>query len=91
MDIKVIQAFNKQINTGFYGAYLYFATSVYFSQCAMQGFSDYMRHLASEKLIFAQQIYEYLILRNERLTFSKIQEPSMNWINASDAFKAVHE
>ena len=64
MDSKLLQAFNKQINHEFYSAYLYFAMSTYFSEIAMQGFCDFMKHKTSEKLDCAQKTYDYLILRD---------------------------
>ena len=89
MDTKLLQAFNKQINHEFYSAYLYFAMSTYFSEIAMQGFCDFMKHKTSQKLECAQKIYDYLILRDEKLIFSKIEEPSVDWINVSDVFNSA--
>lgn len=89
MDTKLIQAFNKQINHEFYSAYLYFAMSTYFDEIAMRGFSVFMKHKASNKLSCAQKIYDYIILRDEKLTFSKIEEPQADWINVSDIFSTA--
>ena len=89
METKLLQAFNKQINHEFYGAYLYFAMSTYFSEIAMQGFCDFMKHKTSQKLNSAQKTYDYLILRDEKLIFSKIEEPSIDWINVSDVFTSA--
>ena len=86
MDEKLVKGFNKQINHEFHSAYLYFAMSTYFSEIAMFGFSDFMKHKAGKKLNRAQKIYDYIILRDEKLTFSKIEEPQADWINVSDIF-----
>ena len=63
--------------------------STYFNEIAMQGFCDFMKHKTSEKLERAQKIYDYLILRDEKLIFSKIEEPSVDWINVSDVFSTA--
>ena len=89
METKLLQAFNRQINHEFYGAYLYFAMSTYFDEIVMKGFSSFMKHKASESLIVAQKIYDYIILRDEKLTFSKIEEPVNDWINVSDIFSGA--
>ena len=89
MEIKLLQAFNRQINHEFYGAYLYFAMSTYFDEIVMKGFSSFMKHKASEALVIAQKIYDYIILRDEKLTFSKIEEPVNDWINVSDIFSGA--
>ncbi len=89
MDEKLLQAFNKQINHEFYSGYLYFAMSTYFSEIAMEGFCAFMKHKASQKLHCAQKIYDYLILRDEKLVFSRIEEPSVDWINVTDVFSSA--
>ena len=89
MDSKLVDAFNKQINHEFYSAYLYFAMSTYFDEIAMKGFCDYVKHKASQKLNNAQKIYDYIILRDEKLTLLKIDEPSIDWINVTDLFSSA--
>jgi len=86
METNLVQSFNKQINQQFYSAYLYFAMSTYFDEIMMDGFSKYMKHKAAESLKKAQKIYDYIILRDEKLIFSKIEEPESDWINVSDVF-----
>ena len=63
--------------------------STYFSEIAMQGFCEFMKHKTSQKLNLAQKTYDYLILRDEKLLFSKIEEPSVDWINVSDVFSTA--
>ena len=89
MDERLLNSFNKQINHQFYSAYLYFAMSTYFDEIAMRGFCAFMKHKAGQKLMCAQKIYDYIILRDEKLTFSKIEEPALDWINVSDIFSAA--
>ena len=89
METKLLQAFNSQINHEFYGAYLYFAMSTYFDEIAMSGFSVFMRNKAVNKLINAKKIYDYIILRDEKLTFLKIEEPTADWINVTDIFSSA--
>lgn len=89
METKLLQAFNSRINHEFYGAYLYFAMSTYFDEIAMTGFSTFMKNKATKKLLNAQKIYDYIILRDEKLTFLKIEEPMADWINVSDIFSSA--
>jgi len=89
LENKLLSALNRQINHEFYGAYLYFAMSTYFDEIVMNGFSAFMKHKASEALSTAQKIYDYIILRDEKLTFSKIEEPVNDWINVSDIFSGA--
>ena len=86
MDSNLQEEFNKQISLEFNSAYLYFAMSTYFDEIYMSGFSSFMKETAKEKLANAQSMYDYLILRDEKLIFEKITEPDSDWINISDVF-----
>ena len=69
MDSNLQEEFNKQISLEFNSAYLYFAMSTYFDEIYMSGFSSFMKETAKEKLVNAQSMYDYLILRDEKLIF----------------------
>ena len=89
MNEELLTLFNKQINQEFYTSYLYYAMSTYFDEIMMRGFSMYMKHKASNELVLAQKMYDYLILRDERLSFLQIDEPSSDWLDVSDIFVNV--
>jgi len=89
MDTNLLENFNKQVNLEFYSAYLFFAMSIYFDEIAMSGFSQFMKHKAGQKLRNAQKIFDYIIVRDEKLTFSKIDEPLNDWINVTDVFSSA--
>ena len=86
MNPELLNLFNKQINREFYTSYLYYAMSTYFDEIMMQGFSMYMKHNASKELNLAQKMYDYLILRDEKLSFLKIDELQSDWVDVSDIF-----
>ena len=86
MNIELLKLFNKQINQEFYTGYLYYAMSTYFDKVMMKSFSMYMKHLSSIELKLAQQMHDYLILRDEKLEFLKIDEPILNWTDTTDIF-----
>ncbi len=86
MDTKLQEEFNNMVNIEFNSAYLYYAMSTYFDEIYMSGFSTFMKEVALEKLSTAQKMYNYLILRDQKLVFEKIEEPDSDWINISDIF-----
>ena len=86
MNEELLDLFNKYINQEFYTSYLYYAMSTYFDEIMMKGFSMYMKHCASFELEIAQKMYDYLILRDEKLSFLKIDEPALDWLDVSDIF-----
>ncbi len=86
MNTILIQQMNRQMNLEFYGAYLYYAMASYFEKIFMEGFSLKLKKLATKRLQNAQKITDYLILRNEKLLFSKIDEPLSNWKYPSEVY-----
>ena len=91
MNQELLNLFNKQINLEFYTSYLYYAMSTYFDKIVMQGFSMYMKHKASCELSVAQKIYDYLILREEKLSFLKIEGLTPHWTDISNVFSCALE
>lgn len=89
MNINLIQQMNKQMNLEFYGAYLYYAMASYFEKVFMAGFSLKLKKLATKRLSNAQKITDYLILRNEKLSFNKIEEPLSNWKYPSEVYDSL--
>lgn len=84
MDNRLIEHLNQQINFEFYSAYLYLAMSTYFSEINMDGFAKFMKSQAKEELEHAQKIYDYLLLRNEKISYQRIEAPDTDWVNPQD-------
>ena len=89
MRKELLEYFNRQINREFYSGYLYYAFSTCFDEIMMQGFSMYMKHLSSMELKYAQKMYDYLVLRDEKLSFLKIDEPICGSNDVSGIFAQV--
>ncbi len=84
MDNRTNDLLNRQINIEFYSAYLYLAMSTYFSEINMDGFAKFMKKQAKEELEHAQKIYDYLLLRDKKITYQRIEAPDTDWISALD-------
>ena len=91
MDNKINELLNKQINFEFYSAYLYLAMSTYFSEINMDGFAKFMKNQAKEELQHAQKIYDFLLLRNEKITYQRIEAPDTDWVNTQDVLEDAIE
>ncbi len=88
MDVNLAQEFNKQINKELYSAYLYFAMSTYFAETSYNGFTKYMKEQAIEELGHAQKFYDFLLLRQAKISFDVIQPPEeIVWINPADVLE----
>jgi len=91
MENSLLEGLNSQINKELFSAYMYFAMSVYFLEINMEGFAKIIKNQAKEELEHAKRIYDYLILRNEKITLLPIEAPVTDWINPIDAIKDALE
>lgn len=91
MDKKLLEGLNNQINKELFSAYMYFAMSIYFIETTMEGFAKIVKEQAKEELIHAKRIYDYLLLRNEKITLLPVEAPVADWINPIDAIKDALE
>lgn len=89
MDNKLLEDLNEQVNREFYAAYLYFAMATYFTEINMEGFAKLTKNHAKEELDHAKRIYDYIILRDEKVNLLKIDAPDTNWNNPIDAINAA--
>lgn len=87
MNTTLVEKLNKQLNNEIYSAYKYFAMATYFKQITLDGFAKYMMTQAKEELGHAQKFYEYLIMRNQKITPERIEASDINWINTLNVFE----
>lgn len=89
MDNSLLEDINAQINREFYAAYLYFAMATYFAEINMEGFAKLTKSHAKEELEHAKKLYDYLILRDEKVSLLRIEAPDTSWANPIDAIQAA--
>jgi len=89
MENTLLEDVNKQLNREFFAAYLYFAMATYFTEINMEGFAKLTKNHAKEELNHAKKIYDYLILRDEKVQLLQIDAPDTNWNNPIDAINAA--
>ena len=89
MDQQLSYELNRQANRELKSSYLFFAMSTHFDEIMMEGFAKYMKHKASECLNQAQRIYDYLILRDEKLSFFHVDEIDTSWSDTTDIFSCA--
>lgn len=89
MDNTLLDNLNAQLNREFYAAYLYFAMATYFTEINMEGFAKLTKNHAKEELNHARKIYDYLILRDEKVKLLRIEAPETDWNNPIDAVNAA--
>ncbi len=86
---KMTDALNGQANREFYSAYLYLSMSAYFESSGMRGMANWMRVQASEELVHAMKMYDYVIAAGGRAKMLAVEEPQFSWASPVDAFQHV--
>ena len=91
MNEKLTEELNLQMNREFFSSYLYYAMNTYFKEITLDGFAKYMKKQAKEELKHAQGIHDYLIDRNAKINYSRIEAPDINWLNPLDVFEYAYK
>ncbi|MFC2098076.1 ferritin [Bacteroidota bacterium] len=89
MNKKIEKELNKQLNAELYSAYLYLSMSAYAASINLQGFSNWLKTQHDEEQAHAMKLYDYIIDRNGRVNFDKIDAPKNNWDGIIDVFENV--
>ena len=85
---KMINAFNEQIKSEFYSAYLYLAMSAHFANFGLSGFARWMRVQAKEEVAHATKMYDYVLARGGKIILKAIEAPPTTWKNALEIMQA---
>ncbi len=87
----VAAAFNEQINKEFYSAYLYLSMANYFSNCGLDGMSNWMKMQYKEETFHAMKMIKYVYDRRSCVTLQAIAKPETIWSSALDVFESTLE
>jgi ferritin len=88
---RVEKALNEQVNAEIYSAYLYLSMSSYFDSVNLPGFAQWMKSQATEEMVHAMKLYDYVIERGGRMLLGAIEAPPTQWDNPVAAFEATLE
>jgi len=85
------EALNTQVNAELYSSYLYLSMSSWFQSINFPGFANWMRVQATEELVHAMKIYDFVIGRSGRAVLGPVEGPPIEWPSPLDAFEAVYK
>lgn len=87
MNEKIEAMINDQINFEFYSAYIYMAMAAYCDSIDLQGFAHWFKIQVQEEMYHGIKMYNFLVERNGRPVFQKIEAPAKEWKSVKDAFE----
>ncbi|MEA3240520.1 MAG: ferritin [Pseudomonadota bacterium] len=88
---RIEKALNDQVNAEMFSAYLYLSMSASFSAMNFSGFAQWMKVQASEEMVHAMKIYDFIIERGGRVTLTRIDSPETVWESPLAAFEAAYK
>jgi ferritin len=91
ISAKMEEALREQVNAEIYSAYLYLSMSSWFEAENLSGFAGWMKAQATEEMVHAMKIYDYVIERGGRMLLTAIEAPPSEWENPVAAFTATLE
>ena len=86
---RIEKALNDQVNAEMFSAYLYLSMSANFSAMNFSGFAQWMKVQATEEMVHAMKIYNFIIERGGRVTLAQIDAPETTWETPLAAFEAA--
>lgn len=91
MNKKVEKALNEQVNMELGAYYTYLSMSSHFQSTGFPGFAAWMGHHASEEMVHAMKIYDYIHRRNGNVKLMKIDAPQHSWDSPLAAFEDAYK
>jgi len=88
---RIEKALNDQVNAEVFSAYLYLSMSASFSEMNFSGFAQWMKVQATEEMVHAMKIYDFIIERGGRVTLTQIDTPETVWESPLAAFEAAYK
>ena len=88
LDSNVKRLLNEQVNKEFYSAYLYLGFSTWFSDQALDGFSNWYMIQAQEERDHAMLFLQYLQNNGERPVLEAVDCPNQDFKGARDILTA---
>ncbi len=84
-------AFNEQVNSELYSAYLYLAMAAYFETLNLNGFAHWMKIQFQEEQMHALKIVDFISERGGRVHLQAIAEPPVEWDSPLKVFEHTME
>jgi len=91
LNERIEKALNDQVNAEMFSAYLYLSMSANFSAMNLAGFAQWMKVQATEEMVHAMKIYDFIIERGGRVTLAQIDAPETVWESPLAAFEGAYK
>jgi ferritin len=84
---SLAKALSEQVNAEFYSSYLYLDMSSYADRAGYKGIANWFFIQAQEEMAHAVHIYQHILERGARPSFSDIKAPQNSYADIKEAFE----
>src|SRR5262249_25077929 len=91
MNIRVVEAINRQINSELSASYSYLAMSAYCERQKFTGAARWLRLQSQEEYMHAMKLFDFVLARDENVELEAIQRPRLTFTSLPDVFERALE
>ncbi len=91
MNIRVVEAINRQINSELSASYSYLAMSAYCEREQFTGAARWLRLQSQEEYMHAMKLFDFVLARGENVELEAIQRPRLAFNSVGDVFARALE
>jgi len=91
MNIRVVEAINRQINSELSASYSYLAMSAYCERQQFTGAARWLRLQSQEEYMHAMKLFDFVLARDANVELEAIQRPRLAFNSVADVFARALE
>jgi ferritin len=91
MNIRVVEAINRQINSELSASYSYLAMSAYCERQQFTGAARWLRLQSQEEYMHAMKLFDFVLARDANVELEAIQRPRLAFNSVADVFERALE
>ena len=91
MNVSVVDAINRQVNSELSASYSYLAMSAWCECQKFTGAARWLRLQSQEEHMHAMKLYDFILARNARVDLKPIDQPRQTFASVADVFEKALE
>lgn len=87
MNVPVVEAINRQINSELSASYSYLAMSAWCERQKFTGAARWLRLQSQEEYLHAMKLFDFMLARDEQVDLKPLSEPGQKFSSLADVFE----
>ena len=91
MNVSVVDAINRQVNSELSASYSYLAMSAWCEGQKFTGAARWLRLQSQEEYMHAMKLFDFILARNARVDLKPLEQPRQSFASLADVFEKALE